>query len=91
MERLLALGEKGKHRCDVCLELFDFTGNGKWIPTTCPDCVDKKILIIMGATDADTCHRCCQPLEPGGIKELCENCLEMSLFEEISELLRNST
>lgn len=40
-ERLLAEGEKGQHQCDRCLKLFDFVGNGKWIPTTCPDCSKK--------------------------------------------------
>ncbi len=37
-ERILAEGEKGQHQCIECLRLFDFIGNGVWIPTTCLDC-----------------------------------------------------
>lgn len=46
-ERLLAKGEVGQHQCDRCLKLFDFVGNGQWIPTTCPECKASKYRVYL--------------------------------------------
>jgi hypothetical protein len=67
-EKLLLKGQIGQHQCNRCMQLFAHTGNGKWIPTTCPDCLAKtagpcavcgvQTRYIPGYGSGDLCLKC---------------------------------